>query len=262
MGADGGPPTWPGLRDEALDLTEAARDAGIPLRVVGGIGVRLHCGEAGEMAARVGRVAKDIDFIVPKEGRKGLRRLLEERGYVVDRDLLVAMEGRRYSFTHPTSQIELDVFVERLEFNHTIEVRSRLDRHPVTIPLEDLLMQKLQIRSVTMNDLVDISVLLATHPVVPQAAGVEELSSDYVAGLLSKDWGFHRTATENLERVGGETAPPVDLGSELNKAVQERSQRLLESIAQAPKSMGWRLRAKVGERVQWWEDVDEREETY
>lgn len=256
------PSDWQQLRDEALEIVAAAGEAEVALRVVGGVGVRLHCAEPAETMARIGRVANDIDFVVPKEGRKTLRRLLEDRGYLVDRDLLVAMEGRRYSFSHPTSEIELDVFVERLEFNHTIEVRSRLDRHPVTISLEDLLMQKLQIVQLTGNDLVDISVLLATHPVAIEAASTEEFSSNYIAGLLGRDWGFHHTATRNLERIAGGTDTGVDLGSALNRIVRERSDQLLHAVMQFPKTMGWRLRAKVGERVQWWEDVDEREDTY
>lgn len=256
------PSNWHQLRDEALEIIVAAGEADVDLRVVGGVGVRLHCAEPAEVMVRIGRVAKDIDFVVPKEGRKALRRLLEDRGYLVDRDLLVAMEGRRYSFSHPVSEIELDVFVERLEFNHTIEVRSRLDRHPVTISLEDLLMQKLQIVQLTPNDLVDVSVLLATHPVAIEATSTEEFSSDYIAALLGKDWGFHHTATRNLERIADGTDTGVDLGSVLNQVVKDRSDQLLHAVEQAPKTMGWRIRAKVGERVQWWEDVDEREGTY
>ena len=93
------PPNWEQLRDEALEIIAAAGEVEVDLRVVGGIGVRLHCAAPAETLARIGRVAKDIDFVVPKEGRKALRRLLEDRGYLVDRDLLVAMEGRRYSFS-------------------------------------------------------------------------------------------------------------------------------------------------------------------
>ncbi len=256
------PLTWEKLRDEALQIVAAAADVEVDLRVVGGIGVRLHCDASADTLTRIDRVAKDIDFVVPKEGRKALRRLLEDRGYLVDRDLLVAMEGRRYSFSHPTSGIELDVFVERLEFNHTIEVRSRLDGHPITISLEDLLMQKLQIVHLTANDLADISVLLATHSVAAGTTSNEEISSDYIAGLLGRDWGFHRTATGNLERLVGGTDTGVDLGSTQNQRVREGSDQLLQAVTQAPKTMGWRLRAKIGERVQWWEDVDEREGTY
>ena len=122
--------SWDQLEAEALDLVPAAAAGGVTLRVVGSAGIRLHCaGPAGLMDA-LGRPAKDIDFVVPQGHRKGMRRFLEARGYVIDRDLLIAMEGRRYSFSHPATGVDIDVFVERMEFCHTVEVAGRMDKPP------------------------------------------------------------------------------------------------------------------------------------
>lgn len=255
-------PEWAALRDEALEIVSGARDVDVTLRVVGGAGLRLHCAAAGRELERLGRAAKDIDLIVPKDLRRGMRRYLESRGYEIDRDLLVAMEGRRYSFSHPDTEIELDVFVERLEFNHTVEVRGRLEAHPVTLTIEDLLLQKLQIVHLTPNDLLDITVLLGTHRVVEGSGTVEEVSGGYIAALLSKDWGFHHTAVRNLERFREGVGTPLESGDPLEPMVRQRAEELLATVSRETKSLGWRVRAKVGERVQWWEDVDEREETY
>lgn len=256
------PADWPRLHDEALTIVAGARDVEVTLRVVGGAGIRLHCAQPGEALGRLGRAAKDIDFIVLKEDRKSMRRYLEARGYVVDRNLLVAMEGRRYSFVNPLTEIELDVFVERLEFNHTLEVRERLADHPTTISLEDLLLHKLQIVKLTHNDLLDMSVLLATHSVVAGAGTVEDVNSDYISTLLGRDWGFHHTAVRNLQHIREGLGTEVDLGAALNQLVLDRVDLLLIAVDEKAKSLSWRLRAKVGERVQWWEDVDEREATY
>jgi len=255
-------PAWEQLHTEAVEVVVGAGLAGVTLRVVGSGGIRLHCVGPGEVMDRLGRPAKDIDFIVPKEDRKGMRRYLESRGYVVDRDLLVAMEGMRYSFTHPESNIDLDVFVERLQFNHTIEVRDRLDRHRYTIPLEELLLQKLQIVNLTVTDMLDLVVLLGTHSVGSQPREEERVDGVHIASLLAKDWGFHHTAVRNLKRVREAAGNLVDLGEEVNGHVRERADLLLQMIDQRSKSMAWRVRAKVGERMQWWEDVDEREATY
>jgi hypothetical protein len=251
---------WQILHQEASAIVAAAAEM-VTLRVVGSGGIRLHCAPAAAAMDRAGRAAKDIDFIVPKADRKGMRHLLEGRGYVIDRDLLVAMEGTRYSFAHPVTTVELDVFVEKLEFNHIIEVRDRLNRHAETISLEDLLLAKLQIVNQTPNDLLDLTVLLSTHQVVPEGVG-EDLDCSYVSDLLAKDWGFHHTVMRNLGRLDAAIGTSVDLGESANAQARSGATSLAARIEAKPKSFGWRARAKVGERVQWWEDVDERTATY
>jgi hypothetical protein len=260
--------SWAQLQNEAVALIAAAAEQGVTLRVVGSAGIRLHCPAPGPLMDRLGRAAKDIDFIVPQRQRKGMRKLLESRGYVVDRDLLIAMEGRRYSFEHSEHGTEIDVFVEKLDFCHTIELGDRLTRHPVTIPIEELLLQKLQIIEMTTTDVMDASVLLATHeasdPGDAPPAVAEALDAGYIARLLARDWGFHHTAMRNLERVRptGTAAGPVDVGPAGNEQAERGAQRLREAIDAEPKTLAWRMRDKVGERKQWWQDVDDREATY
>jgi hypothetical protein len=274
---------WNLLQREAVAIIDDAAQQDVTLRVVGSAGIRLHCGAAGPLMDRLGRPAKDIDFIVPQRHRKGMRRVLESRGYVVDRDLLIAMEGRRYSFAHREHGTEIDVFVEKLDFCHTIEMSGRLARHPVTIPIEELLLQKLQIIQMTTTDMIDAGVLLTTHEVggtgddrpsgsladVPlagpgQAPEQETIDAGHIARLLATDWGFHHTATRNLHRVLEQLAPAgaADVGAEGNLRARDRVGRLLGAIETEPKTLAWRMRDKVGERKQWWQDVDDREATY
>jgi hypothetical protein len=255
---------WEQLQSEAVSLVTEAAAAGVTLRVVGSAGIRLHCERPGPVMDRLGRPAKDIDFVVPQQHRKGMRRLLESRGYVADRDLLIAMEGRRYTFTHAGHGTDIDVFVEKLDFCHTIEVRDRLGVHPVTIPLEELLLQKVQIVELTTTDLIDISVLLATHDVGGEDAGVETIGSGHIARLLARDWGFHHTAVRNLRKIrDGGGAPAVrDLDERSRGMVRDRAGQLLEAIDAEPKTLAWRMRDRIGERKQWWQDVDDKEATY
>lgn len=255
---------WAGLSAEAVRIVAEAGEAGVTLRVMGSAGIRLHCGAPGGVMDLLGRPAKDIDFVVPEKHRKGMRRYLESRGYVIDRDLLIAMEGTRYSFTHAEHGTDIDVFVERLEFCHTIEVRSRLDRHPVTLPVEELMLAKLQIVAMTMTDVMDVAVILATHQVRADDADPEAIDGAHIAGLLARDWGFHHTATRNLAQIAamvGDGAA-VDIGAAENARVQAGVRRLTELIDAEPKTARWRLRERIGERKQWWQDVDEKEATY
>ena len=253
---------WEGLQAEAVAIVAAAAGHGVTLRVVGSAGIRLHCAAPGPLMDRLGRPAKDIDFVVPQRHRKGMRRVLEDRGYVIDRDLLIAMEGARYSFAHREHGTEIDVFVERLDFCHTIELAGRLSAHPVTIPIEELLLQKVQIVEMTTTDLIDVGVLLATHEVGED--GPEEVDAAHIARLLARDWGFHHTSTRNLERVRQRVAAgeAIDVGAERAIQVQRGVGRLMSAIDAEAKSLAWRMRDKVGERKQWWQDVDDREATY
>jgi hypothetical protein len=250
-------PGWEAVQREAIELVAEAGARGMVLRLVGSTGIRLHCAPAAEALDLLGRPAKDIDVVCRREDRTRLRRLLEERGWQVDRDLLVAMEGRRYAFRHPSGGLDLDVFVDRMEFCHTIELRDRLGRREVTVPVEDLLLQKLQIVKPTVTDRMDSRALLATHRVGAGERDGEAIDAGYLAGLLARDWGFHHTATANLAAL--RAAPP---GNGSGRLVGERVDTLLARIEAAPKSVRWRARARVGERLQWWQDVDEREAVY
>jgi hypothetical protein len=253
--------SWPSIHTEASELVAAATEHGMTVRVVGSTGIRMHCAQAQAAMDDVERAAKDLDLVVRSGDRNGLRSLLEARGYVVDRDLLVAMEGQRYAFRHAGLELDLDVFVERLQFCHTIELDGRWERHATTIPIEDLLLQKLQVHELTDSDVIDAAVVLATHDVGPPGDR-ERIDRDYVAGVLAGDWGFHRDATANLDRVREAAGALVPLSAERVRRVAGAAGALREAIEQARKSMAWRVRARVGERMQWWEDVSERVDTY
>jgi hypothetical protein len=254
-------PSWTELVDEASGLLVAAGEQKVHVRVVGSTGIRLHCEAAATAMDDGGRQPKDIDLIVRARDRKRLRSLIEERGYEIDRDLLVAMEGMRYSFAHPSRGLEIDVFVDRLEFCHTIELTRRLEIHPQTIPVEDLLLQKLQVHDITRNDLTDAAVVLGTHAIGRGGGDPEQIDVGYVGELLGRDWGFHRTVSENLDRLD-ELLADVIVPTALRHPASEHLDQLRRAIDQARKTRGWRLRARVGERMQWWDDVDDRRDTY
>jgi hypothetical protein len=233
---------WGQVELEAAAILQAAAGR---VRVVGSTGIRMHCAAARAAMDALDRPCKDLDLVVRARDRNALQELMEARGYVVDRDLLVAMEGRRYAFAHPGTGLDVDVFVDRLEFCHTLELDWERER------IEDLLLQKLQVHQMTETDVMDAAVVLATHGI---GSGAPELiDAGYVAGVLAGDWGFHRDATANLDRVAL-AAPQLGLTVDAGP--------LQAAIEGARKSMSWRMRARVGERMQWWEDVSEREETY
>lgn len=255
---------WSDIADEATELVRLAGERGLTVRLLGSAGIRLHCEESAGRMDQLERSTKDVDVVIPKGDRGGIRALLEQRGYDNDRDVLVSMEGRRFLFRNPETGLELDVFVDRLEFCHTIDVRERLAGHPVTLPVEDLVLSKAQIVELTPNDLKDLVTLLSTHEVdESDRPDPEALNAPYIARLLGADWGLHHTVTGNLAKLRALVADgTLGVGLGDRGTVTERIRALGAVIEQAEKTLRWRMRAKVGERVQWFSDVDEPGDTY
>jgi len=240
-----------GVSGEAAQLITEAALQGVVLRAIGSVGVRLHChASSSEMDDRK-RFPKDIDLVTRKEDRLGMRRFFEDQGFEPDRNMLVAMEGSRYLFRSASKRLDVDVWVDVLDFCHRLDIRKRLGDGP-TLPIEDLVLSKLQIHELTQSDRSDLAAMFATHEIAHGAADPEMIDARYIARMLASDWGFCRTATQNLDL----------LEAELGAVARQRMTSLRTAIDAAPKSVRWRVRAKVGDRVQWWQDVDIPRDTY
>jgi len=74
-----------------------------------------------------------------------------------------------------------------------------------------------------------------------------------VAALCADDWGLWRTITANVQRVR-ERFGSYDVAA---ADVEARLRELEERIEAEPKSRGWKLRAKIGERKRWYEIPEE-----
>jgi hypothetical protein len=239
------------LSDEATRLITEAEVRGIVLRALGSVGVRLHCPPALESMVERERLPKDIDLVTRREDRRELRRFFEGHGYVADRDMLVAMEGTRYLFRHPGRGIDVDVWVDVLDLCHRLDVAGRMGPGP-TLSIEDLVLSKLQIVELTANDIDDLACMFSTHELGDASEGPEVIDIGYICTLLGDDWGFWRTATDNLDRIAP-GFPPIG---------RDNADALLALLAECPKTLRWKIRSRVGERVQWWQEVDIPRDTY
>jgi hypothetical protein len=187
-----------------------------------------------------------------------LREVLAQLGYVEDPHVYLDSAGTRIVASLPGSATHLDVFLDDLQFCHTIPMKGRLEPEEVTLPLADLLLQKLQIVEVNHKDLVDVVALLLEHPVV--AAREEGIDADRVADLTAEDWGLWRTVTLNLDKLRGFLDDARELTDAERALGAERLQRLDTAIAERPRGLRWRMRAKVGDRVKWYRDVEDLNE--
>jgi hypothetical protein len=144
------------------------------------------------------------------------------------------------------------VFLDRLIMAHRIEFAGRLELDAPTVTPVDLLLSKLQIHELTENDLIDTAVLLAEHEL-----SEEGIDLGYLVGILTDDWGFHHTAALNLAKLEEALARWDRVPPEVAERVRGRVATILGTLDGVRKSRRWKLRARVGERVRWYEEVGE-----
>jgi hypothetical protein len=76
--------------------------------------------------------------------------------------------------------------------------------------------------------------------------------------LTAGDWGFYRTLQVNIEKLDA-TLDELDVDRDL---VRSRLAEILKAVGAEPKSMKWRLRAQVGDRLRWYELPEEVRSPY
>ena len=233
--------------EEGRRVLDAARGAGLTVRLLGGVAVNVR---SSGLPPELARPYKDLDFATSKKSAGDLQKLLRDMGYEPHLGFN-AMNGReRLLFYDNPNQRQVDVFVSSFRMCHEIPLEKRLEVDDHTVPLAELLLTKLQIIEVNEKDVRDTVAMLLEHDVTPDDAGVNE---NRVAELCCEDWGLWRTITHNLDTVRDHLANyAID-----RELVTRRLQQLQERIEAAPKSRAWRIRAKVGERKRWYELPEE-----
>ena len=242
------------FEDEAIRVVEAGRERGVALRVIGALAFHHHCPTFGYIQAKLNRVYTDIDFAGYGKQNDQIRKLFVSLGY--DEDLEINAfhaEGGRLIFNNPTSHIHVDVFMDRLDFCHPIPWKDRLEVDSPTIPLAELVLEKMQIVKINEKDIIDTIMLLREHEIA--ADDENHINSAHVARLCADEWGLWRTTTMNLEKVR-DFLPHFDLGDDDRAIVAQRVAELKTAMDDYPKGTRWKLRAKVGDKVKWYNEID------
>jgi hypothetical protein len=239
------------IAQEAAALLDAA-GPGLRLRLLGGLAVWMQA--PGGLHPAFVREYGDVDLAVPRRRGHQAEGYLAKMGYEPDRVFNATTGDRRLLFHDPGNGRRVDVFVGRFEMCHTIPIMDRVDVEPRTIPLAELLLTKLQVVQLTAKDRGDAMALLHHHPVADHDAGA--VNAAVAAGLCAADWGLWRTCTENLERAR-EGIASYPLSETERSHLDEAVDRLRGRIDRAPKTAGWRLRARVGERKRWYREPEE-----
>lgn len=238
----------PDVRAEVERVLQAADAAGVALRAVGGLAVYLRCPSARRPPLQ--RDYKDIDLVGRAGDARAIGRLMEELGYLPDAEFNSLHGHQRLYFWDQPNERQLDVFIESIAMCHHLTLTGRLERDARTLTLADLLLTKLQVVEVNEKDLKDAAALLADHDVSPDG-----IDPQLIVSVLATDWGWWRTATESLRKVSSYAGSLT--GFDGAAVIQARVAELLELIEGAPKSLKWKLRARVGEKVRWYDLPEE-----
>jgi hypothetical protein len=248
--------TEPDLVAEAERLLGAITAAEVPARLLGGMAIRLLLGS--RLHPIFEREIADLDFVCASGQGKRLGAVLLDAGYLADEQFNALNGARRMLFVDPAHGRQIDVFVGSFEMCHELPLAERIDVRPDTLPAAELLMTKLQIVELNRKDQRDAFALLDGVEVADAdlVAGADATNAARIASLTSQDWGLQRTFELNLERLRAAVGE-LELETPRRAAIVERLDRLTTAIDEAPKSRRWKMRARIGERKQWYEEPEE-----
>ncbi|MGN6665309.1 MAG: hypothetical protein ACTHK6_14065 [Solirubrobacterales bacterium] len=235
---------------EGTRIAEAAAERGLSLRVLGGVAVAILCPSALEPPLR--REYKDIDLATDGRSKEGVVALMESLGYAPDREFNMLHGHRRLFFWDEANRRQVDVFVDEANLCHRVELKRRLGVSSPTLSLADLTLLKLQVVETNEKDYLDVCAIFADHDLSEDESGV---NAGYIARLAASDWGLWRT----LGMVAGRSERfALELpGFAAGEVVADRLRRLRERLDTVPKSRGWKLRSRIGDRKRWYELPEE-----
>ncbi len=250
--------TFTEFEKEIRRIISEADERKIPLRIMGGAAIRIHCPEHKELYDRLKRVPKhDMDFVTYAKCRPLTKKLFVDLGYEPYISLmLTGATGRhRQIFNDKEGNKAIDVFLGKLEMCHVIDFQDRLEVDTPTVPLAELLLQKLQVVQINEKDIQDAIILLREHDV--GEGDKEEINANYVAKTLANEWGFEYTVNTNFGKLKDFLGKYDGLTKQDKAIVTEKIDKLQATIEKEPKTLHWKLRAKVGPSVKWYNVVEE-----
>jgi hypothetical protein len=247
----------------AWTIAETAKEMGVTLRIAGGIGV-LEVVESEpdvfafllkhRSTAKADVKFVDIDMAGYSKETKKINEVFMGRLHFAGDKIVNSLFGdTRRIYYDPTGAFHVDIFLDKLDFNHQIDFRGRLELEYPNLNYPDLLLSKLQIHQTNEKDLLDILALLSV------AGRRIPMWKERILRILTDDWGFYYDSIRNLEHAGQQARAMLS-GSSDDEVVQKAKievAKLRGDLESAPKTKKWYKRMKKGTEKQWWKDVED-----
>jgi hypothetical protein len=238
----------PVITEEAVRILEAANAEGILLRLLGGLAIHLQSPSSREHE-QLRRSYKDLDFATLSKYSAKTKMLFAKLGYSGNKSFNALHGHQRLLFYDDQNGRQVDIFVDRMQMCHNIDFRSRMNIDERTLSPADLLLTKLQIVEVNEKDMLDVIALFIDYDVEDDDRGIH---AQYISRLVSNDWGFQKTLDLNLNKTKA-----FAIERKFPDYVTGRIDTLMAKIGAHPKTLAWKARAMVGERVRWYELPEE-----
>ena len=242
------------MAEEAVRVAEAADREGLALRLLGGVAIKLRAKDGLHPAFE--REYADLDWITARRSSADAQRFFEAMGYRPHVRFNAIHGQERLLFFDERHDRQVDVLIGVFRMCHEIRFGKRLALEPVTVPLAELLLTKLQIIELNEKDVRDALALLYDHPVEDEDG--DAINGAHIARLCASDWGLWRTFTANLDSLGDHLGR-YDLPEDSERRITGRIQELQARIEEEPKSFGWKMRSKIGDRKRWYQLPEEVE---
>jgi hypothetical protein len=227
-------------------------EGGVNARLLGGVAIALRCPTALPPSA-LARNYSDLDIVVNRAGRRHLSSVLDSLDFT-GATRFNAMNGHARQLYTSNDGVDLDVFIDEFKMCHHMDLKDRLLVDSMTLPLADLMLTKLQVAELTEKDVRDCTALVLDHALTDDDSGI---SVTRICAITGGDWGWWRTVTENLGKVR-DHADRLGLTSDAAAAVSSRTGALEARIDEAPKTLRWRARARLGDRMPWRDEPGEK----
>lgn len=239
--------------EKALKIIVEGEKKGATIRLIGGLAIYYHSPTAANK--EFARTYGDIDFFGLSSQTKIIKNVMESLGYTPHERFNALHGERRLLYYDESNGSRIDFLLDYFEMCHKIDLRDRLKIDKVTIPLADLLLTKLQIVELNEKDIKDIMVLLIDHELSDKDED-DHINVKYIARLCSNDWGLEKTIKITFDKVL-EWAKQTTISEHHRNIIISKIDKIRSAIDAEPKSLKWKMRAKVGDKVRWYEIPEE-----
>lgn len=234
--------------EAAEQIIDVGEERGVTLRLLGGLAFKLNCPSSNR--GIFFRENKDIDLVGRRDDSRKIVKIMETLGYK-PRDIFNKLNmGRRFIFYDMGNKRRVDIFLDEFEMCHKFNFKNSLLPNTYTLPITELVMTKLQVVEMTEKEHLDLIAAFRDFDLAGENRGID---GEKIAELCSKDWGLFTTFSKSLDSVRDRA---VSLGRDDRDIVLPRILGLKKLMEDRPKTLSWRVRARIGEKAKWYELPD------